>query len=134
MDEDDDPRRLLACLAAALEPHDLPWRNSPEALVAQLIDDGVTLRRAVAELVNALAGADAARGVIVLDDLHRVQAPRAHALIDALIERLPPQWTVVLSTRVQPVQALARWRPPSASPTCSSASSSTGRGRPTSRR
>ena len=74
------PRRLFACLAAALEPHDLPWRTSPEALVAQLVDDGATLRRAVAELVNALAGAEAPRGVIVLDDLHRVgAAPTARA-------------------------------------------------------
>jgi len=99
MDEDDDPRRLLACLAAALEAHDLPWRTSPEALVAQLVDDGVTLRRAVAELVNALAGAEAPRGVIVLDDLHRVQHTGVHALLDALIERLPDHWTLALSTR-----------------------------------
>ncbi|KQW39968.1 LuxR C-terminal-related transcriptional regulator [Rhizobacter sp. Root404] len=110
MDEDDDPRRLLACLAAALEPHDLPWRTSPEALVAQLVDDGVTLRRAVAELVNALAGAEAPRGVIVLDDLHRVALAPTHAMLDALIARLPPKWTLVLSTRVAPPLALARMR------------------------
>ena len=110
MDEDDDAQRLFACLAAALEPHDLPWRTAPEALVSQLVDDGATMRRAVAELVNALAGADAARGVIVLDDLHRVQLPQAHVMLDALIERLPPKWTVVLSTRVTPPLALARVR------------------------
>ncbi len=113
LDEDDDAQRVFACLAAALEPHDLPWRTDPEALIAlvgESNESGAGARRAMAELQNALAGADAPRGVIVLDDLHRVQAPRAHALIDALIERLPPQWTVVLSTRVQPVQALARWR------------------------
>jgi len=116
LDEDDDAQRVFACLAAALEPHDLPWRTDPDALIALVggnddsSESGAGARRAMAELQNALAGADAPRGVIVLDDLHRVQAPRAHALIDALIERLPPQWTVVLSTRVQPVQALARWR------------------------
>ena len=110
MDEDDDAQRLLACLAAALEPHDLPWRTAPEALVAQLVDDGVSLRRAVAELVNALAEADAPRGVIVLDDLHRVVRPEAHALLDALIERLPPHWTLLLATRVAPPLALGRLR------------------------
>ena len=113
LDEDDDAQRTFACLVAALEPHDLPWRTDPQALIA-LAGDGPNsaagLRRAMAELHNALAGAEAARGVIAFDDLHRVQAPRAHALIDALIERLPSQWTVVLSTRVQPPQALARWR------------------------
>ena len=49
-------------------------------------------------------------GVIVLDDLHRVQSPAVHAFLDELIERLPAQWTVVISTRVAPRLALARWR------------------------
>src|SRR5512139_1838530 len=31
-DEDDQLPRFLACLAAALEPFDLPWRVAPEAL------------------------------------------------------------------------------------------------------
>lgn len=110
LDEDDDTSRLFACLAAALEPFDLPWRSAPDALRAQIGDDGAGAQRAVAELVNALAGAEVARGVIVLDDLHRVQSPPFHALLDALIERLPPHWTIVLSTRVEPPLALARWR------------------------
>jgi len=110
LDEDDDAPRIFACLVAALEPHDLPWRTSPEALIALAAGDGAASRRALAELHNALAGADAAHGVIVFDDLHRVQAPQALALIDALIERLPPQWTVVLATRVPPDGSLARWR------------------------
>lgn len=113
LDEDDDAPRLYACLAGALEPHDLPWRSAPEALAAQVggeSEGGEGMRRAVAELLNALAGADAPHGVIVLDDLHRVQAPQVHALLDALIERLPPQWLVVLATRVEPPLGLARWR------------------------
>jgi LuxR family maltose regulon positive regulatory protein len=110
LDEDDDAQRIFACLVAALEPHDLPWRTSPEALIALAADEGASSRRALAELHNALAGADAAHGAIVFDDLHRVQSPQAHALIDALIERLPPQWTVVLATRVPPEGSLARWR------------------------
>ena len=110
LDEDDDPPRLFACLAAALEPCDLPWRSAPAALAAQVGDDGAGTKRAVTELLNALAGAELAHGVIVLDDLHRVQSPQVHTLLDALIERLPPQWTLVLATRVEPPLALARWR------------------------
>ena len=111
LDEDDDPSRLFACLAAALEPYDLPWRSAPEALAAQVGEgDGAGAKRAVTELLNALAGADVAHGVIVLDDLHRVQAPQVHALLDALLERLPPQWLLVFATRVEPPLALARWR------------------------
>lgn len=110
LDEDDDTRRLFACLAASLEPYDLPWRSAPEALGAQVGDEGAGAQRAVAELVNALAAAEVTRGVIVLDDLHRVQSPAFHRLLDALIERLPPRWTLVLATRVEPPLSLARWR------------------------
>lgn len=112
-DEDDDAARLFAGLAAALEPLDLPWRSAPAALAAHLgeqAEDGGSVRGPVAELVNALAAAGVPHGVIVLDDLHRVQSPAVHAFLDELIERLPAQWTVVISTRVAPRLALARWR------------------------
>jgi LuxR family maltose regulon positive regulatory protein len=33
-DEDDDGKRLLGCLIAALEPYDLPWRVSPDAVLS----------------------------------------------------------------------------------------------------
>ena len=110
LDSDDDAQRLFACLVAALEPFDLPWRTAPDALISQLAESEARARRAVAELVNALAATEVQHGVIVLDDLHRVQAPEAHALLDALIERLPAHWTLVLSTRVEPPLALARLR------------------------
>ena len=110
LDEDDDPQRLFACLVAALEPFDLPWRTAPEALLGLLGESEAGARRAVAELVNALAATDVPHGAIVLDDLHRVQMPAVHALLDALIERLPAHWTLVLSTRAEPPLALARLR------------------------
>ena len=110
LDEDDDAERVFACLVVALEPFDLPWRTSPDALVALAGSDAAGLKRAAAELLNALAGSDAERGVIVLDDLHRVVAPAVFGLLDALIERLPPQWTLVLASRTVPPLALARQR------------------------
>jgi LuxR family maltose regulon positive regulatory protein len=110
LDADDDAARLFACLAAALEPFDLPWRTLPEALVPQVAAGGEGARRALAELLNALAHADAPHGVIVLEDLHRVADRALLALGDELIERLPPHWTVVLSSRELPPLSLARWR------------------------
>lgn len=111
LDEDDDRQRLFACLAAALEPFDLPWRTAPEALVALLgQDDPAAPRRATTELLNALAAADTPRGLIVLDDLHRVVSTQVHALLETLIERLPAQWTLVLASRTVPPLPLARWR------------------------
>ncbi|WP_298833350.1 LuxR C-terminal-related transcriptional regulator [uncultured Piscinibacter sp.] len=110
LDEDDDPARLFGALAAALEPFDLPWRSAPSALAGRLGEEDGGARAAVAELVNALAASDAPHGLIVFDDLHRVQSPEVHVLLEALLERLPSQWTVVISTRVAPRLPLARWR------------------------
>jgi LuxR family maltose regulon positive regulatory protein len=113
LDEDDDAQRLYTCLSTALEPCDLPWRTSPEALAAQMASGAGGVSRALAELVNALAGAEAPRGLIVLDDLHRLDAraaPGVQALLDALIERLPARWTLAIATRLTPALALARWR------------------------
>lgn len=110
LDQDDDAERLFACLVAALEPHDLPWRASPEALVELAGGDAAQLRRAATGLINALAGCEAPHGVIVLDDLHRVDSPSAMVLLEALIQGLPANWTVLLSTRTAPPLALARLR------------------------
>lgn len=110
LDEDDDAARLVACLAAALEPFDLPWRTAPEALATLPLDARGSPTRAVTELVNALAEAEAPHGVIVLDDLHRVQDAALLRGLELLIERAPAHWTLVLSTRVAPPVSLARWR------------------------
>jgi len=110
LDADDDAARLFACLAAALEPCDLPWRTLPEALVAQMHQGTAAARRAVEELLNALAHADVAHGVIVMEDLHRVRNADLVGLGDLLIERLPPQWCLVLTSRETPTLALARQR------------------------
>jgi len=113
LDAEDDAARLFACLAAALEPYDLPWRTLPEALiglVAEQPEGGPGARRALAELVNAMAAAEVPHGVIVLDDLHRVTSRGLLALGNEMIERLPAQWTIVLASRVMPALSLARVR------------------------
>jgi LuxR family maltose regulon positive regulatory protein len=111
LDDDDDAERLFACLVAALEPHDLPWRTAPEALIALAgSGNGSGLKRAVAELLDALADSDVPRGVIMLDDLHRAGSGSAFTLLDTLIERLPPRWSLLLASRTPPPLALARLR------------------------
>jgi LuxR family maltose regulon positive regulatory protein len=109
-DADDDLGRFAACLVGALDPWDLPWRTSPDALVAAL-QGGREARRAVAsEVVNVLLGAEVPRGLIVLDDAHRIEDPAVFEFIDLLVERLPDHWGFVISSRADPPLALARWR------------------------
>lgn len=108
-DAGDDLPRLLECLVAALEPHDLPWRTAPEALIAGA-GDAAGRTRFTVELINALEAAEVPHGVIAIDDLHRIDDADVHRFLDALIERLGPRWTVALLTRHDPPLALPRWR------------------------
>jgi len=105
-DADDDLPRFAACLVAALDPHDLPWRVSPEALVAELGSRPGAERNFVAELPNALAGTPVQRGLIAIGDT------RVFSVIESLVERLPPAWGLVLLARQDPPLPLARPRWP----------------------
>ena len=108
-DEDDHLQRFLACLCTALEPYDLPWRMAPDALPT-LAQGERGLRDVAVELVNALAASELPRGLIVLDDLHRVSDPQVFELLQWVIERLPEHWAVVVCSRVDPPLPLARLR------------------------
>jgi LuxR family maltose regulon positive regulatory protein len=108
-DEDDDLQRLLAHLIEALEPLDPPWRLAPEALY-ELVAQG-RLREAAAALLSALEATDTPDGgVLVLDDLHAVADARVFEFLNQLLEGLPPNWTLVIASRVEPPLALGRWR------------------------
>ena len=110
-DEGDDLHRLLACLVAALEPYDPPWRIAPEAVVALAASDDPRQRHAAAaELLNALDACEVTHGIIVLDDMHRVDDPAVFDFIDQLLEHLGPRWTLVISSRTEPPLSLARHR------------------------
>lgn len=112
-DEGDTPPQLLACLVAALEPFDPPWRVEPDTLIESASQPtlGPAGRRALAtEVINALAACEVPHGVIVVDDLHRIDHPEVTEFVDQLLERLAPQWTLCIATRVDPPIALARLR------------------------
>ncbi|HMO48411.1 MAG TPA: LuxR C-terminal-related transcriptional regulator [Rubrivivax sp.] len=107
-DEDDDLQRLLACLCAALEPYDPPWRSDPETLGARAAGSRSQRREAADELLNTLAACEVPRGVIVFDDLHRITDPALYDFIELLLPDLPPHWVLVLAGRETPPLALAR--------------------------
>ena len=109
-DEDDDLQRLLACLCAALEPFDPPWRSDPETLGVRAAGTRSQRREAADELLNTLAACEVPRGVIVFDDLHRVSDPKLFEVLDLMLPGLPPHWVLVLAGRDTPPLALARLR------------------------
>ena len=110
-DVDDDPLGLLACLIAALEPLDPPWRTDPEALIATAGGSRSDRHSVATQLLNVLAACDVKRGLIVLDDAHRVSDAAVFEFLDLLLERLPPHWGVVVASRTDPpLASLARLR------------------------
>jgi LuxR family transcriptional regulator, maltose regulon positive regulatory protein len=116
-DEGDSPLQLFTCLVAALEPFDLPWRTAPEALIGAALsgqgDEAMrskALRTMVTELINALDAAEVPHGVIMVDDLHRIDHPAVFQFLDLLLERFTPRWTMAIATRHEPPIALHRLR------------------------
>lgn len=109
LDAGDDLHRLLQCLWQALEPFDLPWRTSPEALATMAASaDARQQQQAVGEMLHALEACELAHGVIAIDDLHHVDDAIAMGFIDGLLARLPERWTLAATTRRQPALRLAR--------------------------
>jgi len=112
-DEGDTPPQLLACLVAAIEPFDPPWRVEPDTLIESASRptlDPAGRRALATEVINALAACEVPHGVIVVDDLHRIDHPEVTEFVDQVLERLAPQWTFCIATRVDPPIALARLR------------------------
>jgi LuxR family maltose regulon positive regulatory protein len=105
---DDDPRRLLGHVVAALQ------RLQPGAALEaeRALHGGSDLSETVLPLLlEALAEAAAPDGLaIVLDDLHLVQEPTCHRLLSALADSLPPQARLVVASRALPPLRLARRR------------------------
>ena len=104
---DADPEAFLTHLVAALQV------ASPEvgADALALIDTerGLPVEDMVASLVNDL---DALAGptVLALDDYHVIDNPEVHRAVGLLLDHLPPQVTLALTTRADPPLPLSRLR------------------------
>lgn len=108
VDEDDnDPARFLAYMAAALR------RVEPELggrALAALRSGGAGLVELVVRLfLNDLAALDR-EIVLVVDDYHLITNPEVHEAIAYLIDRSPVAFRLILATREDPPLPLGRLR------------------------
>ncbi len=106
-EEDNDLARFLTYLVAALQTIEPDIGNA--ALAMLLPPQASPFNSVLASLLNEAAGIPD-RVVLVLDDYHLVHAPAIHAAMTFLLDHLPPQLHVVLSTRVDPPLPIARLR------------------------
>ncbi len=104
---DADPRAFLTHLVAALQA------ASPEvgadALALINTDRGLPVEDIVASLLDDL---DALAGptVVALDDYHVIDTAEVHRAVGFLLDHLPPQVTVAMTTRADPPLPLSRLR------------------------
>lgn len=105
-ERDDDPVVFWTYLVAALQA---AVDGLGDGARAALRDPSAAMDDVLATLVNEL---DALPGgvVLVLDDYHVVTARGVHDRVAHLVERLPPNVSLVIATRADPPLPLARLR------------------------
>ena len=107
---DRDPLLFLAHLVCAFEPLEPTWTRPILRALAEA--GGHVTPEALNPLINALTRELADEVVLVLDDYHLVaDVPEIAALVERLVDYVPPRLHVILSSRqMPPLAALTRWR------------------------
>lgn len=106
--DDSDPRRFLTQFIAAVQASDSTAGLGAEA--SQLLDaEPPPVEDVLVSLVNDL-DAHAGRTVIALDDYHVIEDAEVHRAIAFLLDNLPPQVTLAMTTRADPPLPVARLR------------------------
>src|SRR5579884_454895 len=105
---DNEVRRFWLCVFLALQ------RCAPDLMkpfLSLLQDQRLpSLQDLLSLLVNRLLEEQDAYYVLIIDDYHLITEPAIHQSLTYLIERLPPQLCLYLSTRVDPPLPLHRLR------------------------
>jgi LuxR family maltose regulon positive regulatory protein len=105
--DDSDPTRFLTHVVAALQTTNPDIGT--DALALMDTDRGVPSDAVLVSLVNDL---DTLAGptVLVLDDYHVIHAAEVHQAVTFLLDNLPAQLTLALTTRADPPLPLSRLR------------------------
>jgi LuxR family maltose regulon positive regulatory protein len=104
-DDDNDPRRLIASIAAVLdeiEPVDSRFREQLEAPQPKLAD----LLSGLARSLQSRTGAF----VLVLDDVHAIRSEKSLSTLAAIVDRLPSGSRLALGSRHEPRMPVGRLR------------------------
>jgi len=108
--DDNDPVRFLTYLIASLN-HIQGMKTDIGTGALQMIQtpQPPPLETIISTVINEITLATE-KIVLVLDDYHLIDAPQVHESLNFLIENLPPQLHLVITTREDPPIHLARLR------------------------
>lgn len=105
--DDNDPARFFTYLVHALRRIDPGLAEDLPAVLN--LPQPPPLESLLVTLINAAAGWQQPT-CLVLDDYHLIESPAVHALVQFLLERVPPTLQLVILTRQDPPLPLARLR------------------------
>ncbi|HEX6386111.1 MAG TPA: LuxR C-terminal-related transcriptional regulator [Anaerolineae bacterium] len=104
---DDDLHRFLTYLVAALRQHDANVGSRLQKMLEAA--QPPPLETLMTTLVNDL-NAVGAHTLLVLDDYHEIHSPEVHTALAFLVDHLPPQVHLIISSRCDPPFSLVRLR------------------------
>ena len=114
--DDNDPARFWSYVVAALRTiPELEEREVGGTMLASLESrtlaaNAPTFEPLLTDLINELSQATQNDIILVLDDVHSIAQPRIHDAISFLLDHMPRQMHVILSSRIDPPWSLARMR------------------------
>jgi LuxR family maltose regulon positive regulatory protein len=112
-ESDNDPVRFLAYLAAALQAVEA---QLGEGIAGTLQAPGIGAASAPPRVESVLTilinkiSAISEPFALILDDYHVIETPAIHDALTFLLDHLPPQMHLVISTRIDPPLPIARLR------------------------
>jgi LuxR family maltose regulon positive regulatory protein len=104
---DNDPVRFIAYLTAALNSSHPKPNHLATPMSRPNLSTPITV--VIKMLINEMA-ALRAENVLVLDDYHLIEASAVHEALDYLLDHLPPQIHIIITTRIDPPLSIARLR------------------------
>jgi LuxR family maltose regulon positive regulatory protein len=104
---DDDPCRFLAYLSAAVQARLVSAQGSPPASCQ--MPSSAAMEHVLTVLINDIV-ATGEPLAIILDDYHLINNPAVDQAVAFLLDHLPPQLSIIISTRNDPSLPLARLR------------------------
>ena len=112
-ENDNDPSRFLAYVAAALQKITISVGETAVALLQspQPVPIEEVLTSLLNDIVSLAVDEDPAHPVIlILDDYHHINAHAVHDTLTFLLDNLPPNWRLILISRSDPPLPLSRLR------------------------
>jgi len=106
-ERDNDPISFLTYMIAALQTLDKNWGAPALELIQS--PQLPSFESTIITLINSLTPKPE-NFVLVLDDYHLIQSPSIHDILGLLLDALPPEMRLILSTRSDPPLALSRIR------------------------